>query len=183
MGEGYAMMCAAWISAACPEKNITFINRGISGNRAVDLVSRWDDDCLSLKPDWVSILIGVNDTWRRFDSGVETTAEAFEASYRTLIERTRAVVNSRLILCEPFVLPVPEDRQAWRDDLELKIRVVRKLAVEAGAIYVPFDGAFAAASTRRPAAFWTPDGVHPSPSGHALMARTWLQAVGFSKMD
>lgn len=178
MGSGYAMMAAAWISALAPASQLEFLNRGISGNRAADLMLRWDEDCIALKPDWVSILIGVNDTWRRFDSGDETTAEKFEASYREILERSRDALGCKFILCEPFVLPHPADRLEWRDDIELKIRVVRKLAIEFGAIYVPFDGAFAAACTQRPPAFWAADGVHPTPAGHALMAQAWLAAVG-----
>jgi lysophospholipase L1-like esterase len=81
------------------------------------------------------------------------------------------------VLLEPFLLPVPEDRRAWREDLDPKINAIRDLAREFEATYVPLDGIFAAASTRREASFWLPDGVHPSPSGHALIAESWIEAV------
>ncbi|WP_379134839.1 SGNH/GDSL hydrolase family protein [Paenibacillus sp. sgz500958] len=178
LGVGYALMIAGSLGHLYPEKKLTFINRGISGNRAVDLQDRWDKDCLSLKPDWVSIYIGVNDTWRRFDSGEETTPKQFEASYRDLIERTRNSLDAKLILVEPFVLPVPEDRKGWRRDLDPKIHIVRELAREYGAVLVPLDGLFAAASVKAEPAFWAPDGVHPTPAGHALIADAWLRAVG-----
>jgi len=178
LGRGYAMMAAAWFSAAYPERNVTFYNRGISGNRVKDLEQRWDADCLDLGPTWVSILIGINDCWRRYDSNDPTSVEAFAAGYRRILERTRERTGARLILLEPFVLPVPEDRKAWREDLDPKIHAVRELAREFGALYVPLDGLFAAASTRREPAFWAHDGVHPSPAGHALIARAWLEAVG-----
>lgn len=177
LGNGYAMMCAAWISAQYPDCKLTFINRGISGDRTVDLVTRWSEDCMDLKPDWISIMIGINDTWRRFDSNIVMTAEEYERNYRKILEQSVTSLQCGLILCEPFVLPHPADRIGWRDDLDLKIRVVRKLAIEFGAIYVPFDGVFASACTRRPCEFWAPDGVHPSPAGHALMAQAWLRAV------
>lgn len=140
LGVGYAMMVAARLGYLYPEKNLTFINRGIGGNRIVDLQGRWDKDCLDLKPTWVSIYIGINDTWRRFDSGEETTPEQFEASYRDLIERTRKSLDAKLVLIEPFVLPVPEDRRTWRQDLDPKIHIVRELAREYGAPLVPLDG-------------------------------------------
>lgn len=178
MGTGYAMMCAAWISASYPEHNLTFINRGISGNRSADLVDRWQEDCIDLAPDWVSILIGINDTGRYFSRNEETTAEAFEQNYRKVLKHLQSELSCGLIICEPFVLPHPEDRLKWRDDLDPKIRVARKLAIEFGAIYVPFDGLFAAACTKREASFWAPDGVHPSNAGHALMAKAWIEAVG-----
>ncbi|NQX43760.1 SGNH/GDSL hydrolase family protein [Paenibacillus tritici] len=178
LGVGYALMAGARLGLQYPEKNLTFINRGISGNRAVDLQERWGRDCLELKPTWVSIYIGVNDTWRRFDSGQETTAAEFEASYRDLIERTKQHLDARLVLVEPFVLPVPEDRKGWRQDLDPKIHVVRELAREYGAVLVPLDGLFAAASVKAEPAFWAGDGVHPSPAGHALIADAWMRAVG-----
>ncbi len=174
MGFGYANLAAAWFSALYPEKRVRFINRGISGNRVVDLAQRWQTDCLDLKPDWVSILIGINDTWRRYDSGDPTSVDEYESGYRALL---RQITGARLILCEPFVLPVPPDRVTWREDLDPKIDAVRRLAREFNAIYVPFDGLFAQASTQAAPEFWADDGVHPSMPGHALMAQAWLRAV------
>jgi acyl-CoA thioesterase-1 len=178
LGSGYAMMAAAWFQALYPEKEVRFLNRGISGNRTKDLVLRWQEDCLELRPTWISVLIGINDTWRRYDAGSITTAQDYEEAYRMLLERVHITLPARFILCEPFVLPVPEDREAWREDLDPKIAVVRRLAREYGAVLVPFDGLFAQAATRRSPAFWASDGVHPSPAGHALMAQAWLRAVG-----
>ncbi len=178
MGNGYADMIAAQFSAMYPQKNVRFINRGISGNRAKDLTARWDEDCIDLKPDFVSILIGINDCWRRYDSNDPTSAAEFEAAYRDILRRTVEKRKARLILCEPFVLPVPDDRRKWREDLDPKIHVVRNLAREFGAIYLPLDGLFAQASAIRECAFWAPDGVHPSKAGHALIAREWMKAVG-----
>ncbi|MFO7166763.1 MAG: SGNH/GDSL hydrolase family protein [Chloroflexota bacterium] len=178
MGGGYAALAAAWFSARFPERRVRFLNRGISGNRTADLRARWQRDCIDLRPDWVSILIGINDTWRRYDRSDPTSTEAFAANYRAILEHTRAETSAQLILCEPFVLPVPPDRRAWREDLDPKIAVVRDLAREFGALLVPLDGIFASASTRREPAFWAPDGVHPSQAGHALIAQAWLAAVG-----
>ncbi|MEC0130730.1 MULTISPECIES: SGNH/GDSL hydrolase family protein [Paenibacillus] len=178
LGVGYAMMVAARLGYLYPEKNLTFINRGIGGNRIVDLQGRWDKDCLDLKPTWVSIYIGINDTWRRFDSGEETTPEQFEASYRDLIKRTQKSLDAKLVLIEPFVLPVPEDRRTWRQDLDPKIHIVRELAREYGAPLVPLDGLFAAASVKAEPAYWAYDGVHPTPAGHALIADAWLKTMG-----
>ena len=178
LGQGYAMMAASWFSALYPERNVRFYNRGISGNRAKDLAGRWEEDCLALKPDWVSILVGINDTYRRYDSTDPTDTESYAQSVRSILTRTVEALGARLILCEPFVLPTPPDRAEWREDLDPKIQAVRNLAREFEAIYVPFDGIFAAAATRREPAFWAGDGVHPTPAGHALMAQAWLRAVG-----
>lgn len=177
LGYGYSLMASAWFQALYPEKQVRFINRGISGNRAIDLAERWQEDCLDLRPTWISLLIGINDTWRRYDQNDPTSLEAYEAAYRSLLQKSTVDLGARLILCEPFVLSVPADRDLWRVDLDPKIAVVRKLAREYGAILVPFDGLFAQASTRRPPEFWAEDGVHPSEAGHALMAQSWLRAI------
>ncbi|MFZ4776115.1 MAG: SGNH/GDSL hydrolase family protein [Terrimicrobiaceae bacterium] len=176
LGGGYAMMTASLLQARHPELGLKFINKGISGNRAVDLAGRWDQDCLDLKPDWVSILIGVNDCWRRFDANDLTTAEVFEKHVRNILERSRSQ-GIGIILCEPFLLPCPPDREAWREDLDPKIHVIRKLAREFHALLVPYDGIFAARSVLQPPAFWAADGVHPTLPGHALMATEWIRTV------
>jgi acyl-CoA thioesterase-1 len=177
LGSGYAMMAASWFSAAFPEKEVTFLNRGIGGNRAIDMENRWERDCIDLTPSWVSIMIGINDTWRAFDSGDPTSSEAYEASLRTILTRTRDALAAQLILVEPFVLPYPEDRLAWRTDLDPRIRIVRAFADEFNALLVPLDGIMNAAAEKRPPSFWAPDGVHPTPAGHALIAQSWLRAV------
>ncbi|MBN1877338.1 MAG: SGNH/GDSL hydrolase family protein [Anaerolineae bacterium] len=178
LGHGYAAMVAAWFSAMYPEKHVRFLNRGISGNRVKDLRARWQVDCLDLHPTWVSILIGVNDTWRRYDSHDPTSTEAYERDYRAILEVVHDTLGARLIVMEPFLLPIPADREGWRVDLDPKIAVARKLAREFDALFVPLDGPFAAAATRREMEFWLPDGVHPTPAGHAFIAQAWLRSVG-----
>jgi acyl-CoA thioesterase I len=177
LGSGFVSMIAALFNSAYPEKNVTFLNRGSSGNRVVDLKGRWQRDCLDIKPDVLSILIGVNDCWRRYEKGDVTTAESFYSDYRHILAAVRDEVNPRLVLCEPFVLPCPADRIQWREDIDDKITAVRALAREFHALLIPLDGIFNAASTQRGPEFWAYDGVHPSPAGIALIARSWLAAV------
>ncbi len=178
LGSGYANMIAAWLTAQYPQANLRFLNRGISGNRVVDLQGRWQEDCIDLQPDVVSILIGVNDVWRRYDSNDPTSCEKYEAGYRDLLTQVRDKLDAQLIILEPFLLPVPEDRLAWREDLDPKIQAARRIAVEFNATYVPLDGLFAAAATKLPAEKWAADGVHPTQAGHALISQAWLDAVG-----
>ncbi|MEO0796434.1 MAG: SGNH/GDSL hydrolase family protein [Verrucomicrobiota bacterium] len=177
LGSGYVRIIASLLGARYPELGLKILNRGISGNRVADLEARWQEDCLDLKPDWLSILIGVNDCWRAFDSNDPTRVEDFEAGYRRILDAVKAQGDVNLVICEPFLLPCPDDRVAWRADLDPKIHVVRQLAREYGAIFVPFDGAFAAAACRQEMDYWLPDGVHPTPAGYGLMAKTWLQAL------
>lgn len=178
MGVGYAMMVSAWFSSLYPEKNVTFINRGIGGNRTWDLVERWKEDCLDLKPTWVSIFIGINDTWHGYDGGEKTSAEEFEANYRKILTMTKEDLNAKIILCEPFLLPFSEERMKWREDFDPKINVIRKLAREFKAILVSLDSVFSEAVVKKETVFWAEDGIHPTPAGNALIARAWLKAVG-----
>jgi len=177
LGGGYAAMTAAWFAAAHPGTPARFMNRGISGNRVKDLQVRWSVDCLDLKPDWLSILIGINDCWRRYDSGDPTGVEGFEAGYRGILEPARKA-GIRLVLMEPFVLHITPERASWREDLDPKIAVVRKLAREYSAKLVPLDSMFREACGEREPSFWAADGVHPSAAGHAFISRAWLSAVG-----
>lgn len=178
LGAGYVNITAAWLAALRPEMNVKVLNRGISGDRAKDLKARWQEDCIDLKPDLVSILIGINDTWRRYDSNDPTSAEAYEAGFRNILTRTRDELGVPIVVIEPFLLHVNEGQDKWREDLNPKIQVARDLAREFNAVYVPMDGIFAAASVHREASFWIPDGVHPSQAGGALIGHAWLKAVG-----
>jgi acyl-CoA thioesterase I len=177
MGGGYANFVAAWFTAHYPHRRVRFLNRGISGDRVQDLQVRWQRDCIDLKPDWVSILIGINNVIRRYDSNLITPDAEFAAAYRSLLQQVKQDLQAPIILLEPFVLAVNEDMRAWRADLNPKIDIIRHLAAEYGAFYVPLDGLFAAVAARRGMAFWLPDGVHPTQAGHALIAQAWLDAI------
>jgi lysophospholipase L1-like esterase len=178
LGDGYPLMIAGLLGQRHPQLQAKVVNRGISGHRVKDLAARWDEDCVRLQPDVVTLLIGINDTWRRFDSADPTSAVDYHAVYRTLLARVRGETKARLIvLMDPFVLPSPPDRIAWREDLNPRIDIVRSLSHEFDALYVPLDGLFAAAARKAPCAFWAADGVHPTPAGHALIAQAWLDAV------
>jgi lysophospholipase L1-like esterase len=180
LGFGYAAITAAHLQARLASPKLKIYNRGISGNRASDLLARVDADLLALKPTVVSILIGINDTWRRYDSNDPTSAETFEKNYRAVLDRVRDGLKARVVLLEPFLLHVPADRAKYREDLNPKIDVVRKLAVEFGTEFLPLDGIFAQAATMAPPAYWAGDGVHPSMAGHALIAETWLENAGLA---
>ncbi len=179
LGSGYPLLVGSWYSAAFPERGVRFLNRGVGGDRVANLLERWERDCLALQPDVLSILIGINETWRAFDPGDPTPAPVFERQYRDLLTRTRAALpETRIALMEPFVLPFPPNRETWRVDLDPKIQAVRRLARDFGCVLVPLDGLFAASAARREPAFWALDGVHPTPAGHGLIARAWLHAFG-----
>lgn len=178
LGFGYVRMCHSYLQAWHPELGVRVTNRGVSGDRVYDLEERLDRDVIKGQPDMVSILIGINDTWQRYGAHQRSSPiPEFSACYRRILQRLRTETRARVILCEPFLLPVPDDRLAWREDLNPRLGAVRDLAEEFGAVLLPLDGCFAAAATRRPPEFWLPDGVHPSAAGHGVIARAWLDLV------
>lgn len=179
MGTGYPMIADGMLSARFPAMSFTSINRGVSGNRTADLLARWPSDCLQLQPDVLSILIGINDVWRRYDSDSPTSVEEFTSTYSSLLSTLQSELPAtKVVIIEPFILPVSKEIEAWREDLDPKICALRRISRSFNAIYIPMDGIFAAACTRRSPAFWARDGVHPSPAGHCLIALSWLSAVG-----
>jgi lysophospholipase L1-like esterase len=179
LGKGYPAKIAGLWELLFPGSGVRFLNRGISGNRAKDLLARYGEDFRDLKPDLVSILIGINDTWRRYDSRDPTPAELFEKDYRSLLTKLREdLPRARLVILEPFLLKtVPE--KDWREDLDPKIQAVRSLAKEFAGLFIPLDGIFARYAVEgRKEAEMAPDGVHPSPAGHGIIALEWLKALG-----
>lgn len=169
-GDGYASL----IGQALADQ--TVINTGISGNRVVDLQGRWDADVLAHTPAVLSIMIGINDTWRRFDRDDPTSTEAYDAGYRDIVSRAQAAGVKRIILVEPFLLPVTDDQWAWREDLDPKIQAVRRIALDLGTDYVATDGPLTQRAAAVGPAALAYDGVHPTPDGHRFLADLWLDA-------
>lgn len=177
IGYGYPKYIAEILTEKYPNYNLKFLNRGVSGDKTNNLLDRWDEDCISLKPDMVSILIGINDTWRRFDSNLPMSAEEFEKNYMDLLIQVKEKLNVPIVILEPFLLAETEPKIHWRIDLDPKIQVARKVAAKFGAIFIPLDGAFAAACCKKPISFWAPDGVHPNENGSLFIANEWIKAV------
>lgn len=175
LGDGYVAVVARTYSGS---SGVRFLNRGVSGNRVRDLKARWQADCLDLRPDLLSIMIGVNDTWRRYDKNDPTSAEAFEADLDAILAQVTAELPAtRLVVMEPFLLPVSEAQARWREDFDPKLAAVRQQAVKHSATLVPLDVVLTEAAAKSSPAALAHDGVHPTPEGHALIARTWLSVV------
>jgi lysophospholipase L1-like esterase len=181
LGHGYQFIIAAKYGTQFPERHLVFLNRGISGNKVSDLAARWQKDALDLHPDILSILIGVND----LSHGV--SADEYEKQYDELLAGTvKALPNVQLILCEPFGLPVGKKKPIWESyhaDLLARQQVVAKLAAKYHARLVHFQKVFDDATQRAPADYWIWDGVHPTYSGHELMADEWMRIVEQSKQS
>lgn len=181
LGEGFPNLLAAQLIEKYPDHELMILNRGISGDRVIDLNNRWDEDCLALKPDVVTILVGINDVGFVVDAQpIPTTEELiqFEANYRILLKSLREKTNAKIVLMEPFVLPYPADRVTWRDQLDPRIQIVRHLANEFNTLLVPLDGLLNAKGIASSFEEYTgDDGVHPTLTGHKAIAEAWLSYV------
>ena len=183
MGQSYAFILAAMLGDQLAERDLTFINRGISGNTVPDLQARWKADVLDLKPDFLSILVGVNDTF--FPKGGGETVEQYEQGYDQLLGDTLAALPGvKIVLGQPFLLPVGKFKDNYATALsKLKERqaAVDRLAAKYHLPVIRYQEAFDAACRRAPADHWSWDGVHPHYAGHALMAREWVKSVSLLK--
>lgn len=182
MGHGYAFSIASRIGADFPEKRYRFYNRGISGNKVSDLEQRWQSDTLDLKPDVLSILVGVNDSNSViYNRPNPVSVEQYEEIYHELLEKTRSVFPEIILaLCEPFVLQVGRMNEKWElsySDMLKRQEVVRKLSQKYNTVFVGFQEVFDQACEKVPCDYWIWDGVHPTVAGHELMAREWLKQV------
>ena len=178
LGPGYPGMIGARLTCDRTDIEWNFINRGISGNRIVDLYARWKADCINLSPDILSILIGVNDTWHHFarNNGVEVPRYA--RFYHELLAWTReALPQVRFILMDPFVCPDVNGRNVFVPELIGRRKVIAELAKEFNAVHIPLQDIFDQAFTRAPQAHWAADGVHPTSAGHQMITDAWIQAA------
>lgn len=179
LGPGYVGLLAAQLLAERPEAGWRFLNRGVSGDRSVDVLARWEADALALRPDLVSLLVGANDTWHQHLFGRGISVEEYAACYRRILESTRArLPHCRLVLGQSFALPGGVFKDEWMDELRARGEVVRDLAREFDAVFVPYQEMFQAELSRHSPAELADDGVHPTARGHELMARAWRQAAG-----
>jgi lysophospholipase L1-like esterase len=178
MGRGYVKYAAAGLKErGFAEEDL--INRGISGNRIVDLYARIKVDCWNHKPDFISILIGVNDVWHELDNQNGVELDRFEKMYRILIEDTKkALPNVKMMLCEPFILEGTATSAKWEQFLEVYkyAEVVQKLAKEYGLYFLPLQETLTKAAANATATEYLADGVHPAEAGAKLIANEWLKS-------
>ncbi len=178
LGYGYPAKIAETLANDYADLGASVINRGISGNRTWDLLERWDKDCIDIKPDYFSLLIGVNDTWRRYDSGMITTAEEYETNMRTLLDRVVKETNAKIILLNIFLLDVTPDKANMRPDLVEKQEVISRLIKEYDITYIDIQKKFdEMVANGTPMTDLSEDGVHPTDFGHSVIAAEWLKNV------
>lgn len=178
MGNGYAWMAAAQLLIDHPTSELKIYNRGISGNKVYQLSERWEQDCISLKPDVLSILIGVNDIWHMLNGRYDGTLETYQKDFTSLIQRTKEKLpDVKLVVCEPFVLKCGAVDDKWFPQFDEYRAAAKGVATTANALFVPFQEMFNEAIEYAPPEHWAKDGVHPSSFGAQLMAHEWVKTV------
>ncbi|MXV16230.1 SGNH/GDSL hydrolase family protein [Hufsiella ginkgonis] len=181
LGSGYAFLTAGALLRKHAELRLKIYNKGISGNKVYQLAERWDADCLDIKPNVMSILIGVNDYWHMRNGNYPAgTPEKYINDFRALLERTKQKLPGiKLIIAEPFaVVGGTAVNETWTAALAPYQEAARKLSAEFSTAFIPLQSVFdKAAANGIPGTYWTADGVHPSLAGAQLMAEAWLQVL------
>jgi len=177
-GDGYVNMVEMLLQAHYPCLELRVLNRGISGNTVRDLAARWERDALTERPDWLSVMIGINDVWRAWGDNPREAVPLpeYDATLRDLLGQVQAN-STGLVVMTPFLIET-DRRDLMRRQTDLYAAAVRVIAADCGAVLVDTQAAFDAALEQHPPGHWSGDRVHPSVAGHALLARTWLRAVG-----
>jgi lysophospholipase L1-like esterase len=178
LGFGYPLRVASALLAQHPERELQCFNRGVSGNTVPDLEHRWQTDTVDLKPDILSILIGVNDYWHTLNGSYHGTVADYETGYAALLERTKtALPGVRLVVLEPFVLRCGAVTDAWFPEFDARRAAAQRVASRAGATFLALQDMFDQLARRAPPTYWAADGVHPTVAGHGAIAQLWLKTV------
>ena len=179
LGHGYPRFTQGKLMVAEPGKH-TFINRGISGNRIVDVYARIKTDIINLKPDVMSILIGINDVWHEIANQNGVDAKKFEKIYDMLISEIKeALPEIKIMILEPFVVKGCATTEKWDIfDLETNLRAAaaKRIAEKHNLTFIPLQDMFDSMPDNVLPDYWAGDGVHPTAAGHELISNEWIKA-------
>jgi lysophospholipase L1-like esterase len=179
LGSGYTMLAGAALLEKYASLGLKVYNKGISGDKVYQLAERWDKDCLEIKPDILSILVGVNDIWHKYKREYKGTIEIYRNDYIALLERTKkSLPDVKLIIGEPFAVTSGSAVEArWYPEFYEYQKAAGEIATQFGAVFLPFQSMFDEAVKRAPGTYWTEDGVHPTLAGYQLMAKAYLTVI------
>ncbi|MFI5232864.1 MAG: SGNH/GDSL hydrolase family protein [Gemmatimonadales bacterium] len=179
LGGGYPLLAASGILRAHPDGGLRVFNRGVSGDKVPELQARWETDAIALKPDILSILVGVNDLWHKLMGNSNGTVADYESQYNALLDGTKAALPQiRLVILEPFVLVTGAVDARWFPEFDERRTAAARVAQRAGAAFIPLQAMFVQLAKSAPPSYWLTDGVHPTIAGHAAIAERWRAVVG-----
>lgn len=179
LGSGYPLFAAGELLYNHPDKDLKIYNRGISGNKVYQLAERWEKDTLELKPQVLSILVGVNDFWHKLLGKYEGTIDVYKKDYKALLDKTKQrLPELQLVIGEPYAVKgIKAVDEKWYPAFDEYRQAAREIANEFDAVFIPYQKIYDEAQNSAPGVYWTADGVHPTVAGAKLMAEAWLKAV------
>ena len=179
LGNGYVQLTATRLNYQLPDRNLKIYNTGINGDTIEKMMARLDTDCIKLKPDVVSILIGVNDFNVAFSRSGKGDPDRYEREYRQMLGRIKDTLpDVRFIIGEPYAVKGARDiTDSWYPEFETYPAIARELAEEFGAVFIPYQSVYTEAAANAPERYFSSDGVHPSIAGVRLMSNAWLSYV------
>ena len=182
LGKGYVSLVDALLTANAPELGIRVVNQGTGGNTVRDLAARWEQDVTAHRPDWLSVMIGINDVWRQFDTPRQTEwqvgPDEYEATLDNLVARTLPTVKGMVLMTPYFIETNPRD--PMRVQMDRYGAIVRSLAEKHGTLFVDTQAAFDTALAHLHPMTLAWDRIHPNLAGHMIIAQSFLRSVGFS---
>ena len=181
LGDGYARNVQALLDMNYPQKRIRVLNTGISGNTSRDLRGRWQQDVMDLAPDWVTIMIGINDIWRKFDQclhpEMSVSLEEYESNLCWMLETTLPSVKGICLMPPCFMEQNHQDpMRSMADQYRAK---AKEVAERYGVLYADAQAGMDAYFRHYPAMYMSWDRVHPNQVGHMIIAKALVDALGF----
>ncbi|HEV8410611.1 MAG TPA: SGNH/GDSL hydrolase family protein [Gemmatimonadaceae bacterium] len=178
LGGGYPLIAASHMMRAHPDSGLQILNRGVSGDKVPQLQARWETDTIALKPDILSILVGVNDLWHKLNGNSNGTVADYESQYHELLKGTLLALPAvRLVILEPFVLMTGAVNEQWFPEFDERRAAAARVAKGLNATFIPLQSMFTQLAKTAPASYWLGDGVHPTIAGHAAIADRWREVV------
>lgn len=179
LGIGYVLYTATMLLAHNPSLNLQIYNRGISGDRTDNLLERWDEDCLQMKPTILSLLVGVNDYLHTLKYGYNGTVLKFRDNYIKILDSTISKFpNIRLVIGEPFYIHSSQEMpEKWKKFIEYQ-EIVAELSAKYNAVFIPYQKEFDNLCRNSGVKYWTPDSIHPGLPGRFFMAQIWSKYTG-----
>lgn len=176
LGRGYAKYAAKYLAEKYPDIDFEFINLGIGGQETYHFVNRLQTDFIDIKPDIISLLIGINDTWSHSENREWVPNKIFEERYRAILKAIKEQTNAKIMVMEPYLIPVA-DKLFFREDLAPKIEIIRKLAREYADVYLPTDGLMNSVIVGDDPSNYALDGVHPTEKGAKYIAKIYVEYI------
>lgn len=181
VGRGYVRILESMFAAYYPEVFLRVTNSGVSGNTSRDLLARFDRDVVELKPDWVSICIGINDVWRQFDSPAildsHVLPDEYEKNLEEMILKVKDNVKGMFIL-SPYIIEANHE-DMMRKRIDEYVEICKKLADKYNCVFVDFQKMYEDYCKTRHSSYIAWDRIHPNQVGSTLMAREFLKYCDF----